>query len=213
MITGCQSQLNKPQFILSSQQIDALSEQDILKFNEQVCRDEDKQSIVLANDHAINQRLHRLIQYLPNTINHLQLNYKVYLNTKPNAWSSANGCIRLNSGLIKLLTDDELLAVIAHEQGHIALKHAINAFQHAPYIEIYDKANKTVVMIKKETAQQNEIDADNYAIEILRKQKLNPAALISMLMKMPVHNDVDLTSHPAISKRINHISQKLNNIK
>ena len=68
-------------------------------------------------------------------------------------------------------------------------------------------------MIKKETAQQNEIDADNYAIEILRKQKLNPTALISMLMKMPVHNDVDLTSHPAISKRINHISQKLKNIK
>lgn len=213
MITGCQSQLNKPQFILSSQQIDALSEQDILKFNEQICRDEDKQSIVLANDHAISQRLNRFIQFLPNTINNIQLNYKVYLNTTPNAWSSASGCIRLNSGLIKQLSDDELLAVIAHEQGHIALKHAINSFQHAPYIEIYDKANKTVVMIKKETAQQNEIDADNYAIEILRKQKLNPTALISMLMKMPVHNDVDLTSHPAISKRINHISQKLKNIK
>ncbi len=35
----------------------------------------------------------------------------------------ANGCIRVYSGLMDMMTDNEVEAVIGHEMGHVALGH------------------------------------------------------------------------------------------
>jgi len=47
------------------------------------------------------------------------LNYKVYLVRDINAFASADGSVRVFAGLMDIMDDNELLAVIGHEIGHV----------------------------------------------------------------------------------------------
>ena len=207
MLVGCQNQIQPT--IISSERIKTLSDSDILAISQQACIENDKKAIVAPDYHFLSKRLSNLTNKLPRKINNIELSYKVYLDSQPNAWSTANGCIRINSGLMKLLEDDELQAVIAHEQAHIALKHGISLFRQAPYIEITDKSNDIVIMVKEEISHQYEVEADNYAFDLLVKEKIDPKGLVNMLTKMPIHAKNQPTSHPTNINRINNITNKL----
>lgn len=50
----------------------------------------------------------------------LNLNYKVYLIKEVNAFATADGSVRVFSGLMDIMDDNQLLAVIGHEIGHVA---------------------------------------------------------------------------------------------
>jgi len=52
--------------------------------------------------------------------NGLALNYKVYLTKDVNAFACADGSVRVYSGLMDIMDDNQLLAVIGHEIGHVA---------------------------------------------------------------------------------------------
>ncbi|MCB2563716.1 M48 family metalloprotease, partial [Listeria monocytogenes] len=56
---------------------------------------------------------------------------KVYLTEEVNAWAMANGCIRVYSGLMELMSDNEIEGVLGHEMGHVALGHTRKAAQTA----------------------------------------------------------------------------------
>ncbi len=49
----------------------------------------------------------------------LTLNYKVYKVTDINAFACADGSVRVFNALMDMMSDDELLAVIGHEIGHV----------------------------------------------------------------------------------------------
>ncbi len=49
----------------------------------------------------------------------LALNYKVYLVKDINAFACADDSLRVFSSLMDILTDDEILAVVGHEIGHV----------------------------------------------------------------------------------------------
>ena len=46
-----------------------------------------------------------------------------------NAFAMANGCIRVYSGLMDMMTDNEVEAVLGHEMGHVALGHVKKGMQ------------------------------------------------------------------------------------
>ncbi|SUH16520.1 lipoprotein [Salmonella enterica subsp. enterica] len=48
-----------------------------------------------------------------------------------NAWAMANGCVRVYSGLMDLMTDNEIEGVLGHELGHVSLGHSRKAMQTA----------------------------------------------------------------------------------
>ncbi len=75
-----------------------------------------------ANKYAV--RLAQAIKSMPATVNGKKASCKVYLTKNVNAWAMANGCIRVYSGLMDLMNDDELRGVIGHEIGHVALGHS-----------------------------------------------------------------------------------------
>lgn len=52
--------------------------------------------------------------------NGLTLNYKVYLTKDVNAFATADGSVRVFAGLMDIMDDNQLLAVIGHEIGHVA---------------------------------------------------------------------------------------------
>jgi putative metalloprotease len=49
----------------------------------------------------------------------VNLNYKVYLVKDINAFACADGSVRVFAGLMDVMDDNELLAVIGHEIGHV----------------------------------------------------------------------------------------------
>jgi metalloprotease len=51
-------------------------------------------------------------------------NFKVYLTKEVNAFAMADGTIRVFSGLMDLMNDEELLFIIGHEMGHVVKKHS-----------------------------------------------------------------------------------------
>lgn len=55
--------------------------------------------------------------------------FKVIQDDDINALSAPGGYIYVNTGLLKAADDDELAAVIAHEVGHIAARHAVFSMQ------------------------------------------------------------------------------------
>ncbi|MCX8602062.1 MULTISPECIES: M48 family metalloprotease [unclassified Gilliamella] len=207
---GCQTDQTKLPKIITAEQIKALSENDLFAITTLACIEIDDRAIIAADNHKLTKRLNAVAKTLPQKANNIALNYKVYIDTQPNAWSTANGCIRVNSGLMKLLDDNELQAVLAHEQAHVALKHTISLIRQAPYIEFTNKANELVILTKEETAQQHEIEADNYALQLLVNENIDPQGLVNMLLKIPFHSVTGSTTHPSRSKRISNIVNKLN---
>ena len=209
MVCGCQNQNKIPLTRVSFEKIKQLSDNDIFAISQQACVENDKRAIIAPNYNFLSKRLSNLTKRLPQKINNVELNYQVYFDSEPNAWSTVNGCIRINSGLMTLLEDNELQAVIAHEQAHIALKHGISMIRQAPYIEITDKASELVIVVKEEISHQFEIEADNYAFDLLVNENLDANGLINMLIKMPIHAKNQPTSHPITMKRIANITDRL----
>lgn len=67
------------------------------------------------SDSTYTQRLNKIASALGDNINGQPVNYKVYMAKDVNAFAMANGCIRVYSGLMDMMTDNEVEAVIGHE--------------------------------------------------------------------------------------------------
>ena len=76
-----------------------------------------------------NTRLKNLMSGV--TVPGLTLNYKVYKKDEVNAFACGDGSVRVYTGLMDLMTDDELLGVIGHEIGHVVNKDSKNAMKKA----------------------------------------------------------------------------------
>ena len=105
----------------------SLSDSDIVTLSNESCEAMDAQSKIAPANSKYTQRLNKVISGMPGTINGKKAVYKVYMTEDVNAWAMANGCIRVYSGLMDLMNDDELRGVIGHEIGHVGLGHSRRA--------------------------------------------------------------------------------------
>jgi len=64
-------------------------------------------------------------------VNGQPLNFKVYQSKEVNAFAMPDGSIRIYSGLMDKMNDNELAFVIGHEIGHVAEGHSKKRFQTA----------------------------------------------------------------------------------
>ena len=64
------------------------------------------------------QRLARLTKGLEN-YGGLNLNFKAYIKNEVNAFASGDGSVRVYSGLMDVMDDDQLMAILGHEIGHV----------------------------------------------------------------------------------------------
>ena len=78
----------------------------------------DANNPVADADDAYTKRLNKIFGTHKNE-DGLSLNYKVYKVTDINAFACADGSVRVFSALMDMMSDDELLAVIGHEIGHV----------------------------------------------------------------------------------------------
>jgi putative metalloprotease len=89
----------------------------------ELCRESvvwmDANNEIAGPDTEYGARLARLTEGLTEA-NGLPLNFKVYLVTDVNAFASGDGSVRVFSALMDIMDDDELVAIIGHEVGHVA---------------------------------------------------------------------------------------------
>lgn len=187
----------------------------------------DSQHTVAPVDNAYAKRLKRLVG------NHHQeggidFSYKVYLAKEVNAFAMADGTIRIYSGLMDMLNDDELRFVIGHEMGHIAMKHIHKKLQLAYGSTAVRKAiasiNSTAgeiarsqlgefvqVLIGAQFSQLEEKEADDYGLTFMKNMGYDTAAAVSALQKISkLGNDHSfLSSHPAPGKRAERIKLQI----
>lgn len=93
---------------ISDEQIVALSRQTILQL--------DQQNVI--DNGAYAKRLGSVLSGLTD-LDGLPLNFKVYRTNEVNAFACGDGSIRVYSGLMDVMDDEELTAIIGHELGHV----------------------------------------------------------------------------------------------
>jgi|LakMenEpi03Aug12_release.lakeMendotaPanAssembly.Ray.scaffolds.fasta_scaffold244014_1 putative metalloprotease len=99
-----------------------LTDADVQKMSAEFVKELDAQSKIAAPSNPYAKRLQKIVARHKKEEG-LNLNYKVYLQNEVNAFSTADGSIRVYSGLMDKMTDDELLFVIGHEIGHVKHGH------------------------------------------------------------------------------------------
>jgi len=115
-----------------------------------------------------------------------------------NAFALPSGDVVLTDRLVALAADDEeVLAVAAHELGHLAHRHAVRqaleraALTTAVFLLAGDLSGVTgmlaslpVALVQLGYSRAMEREADAYAVRLLRAEGIPPAALARMLRRL-----------------------------
>lgn len=195
----------------------------------------DKHNQVCADDDPYTVRLKKLTEGLTE-VEGIKLNFKVYYVIDVNAFACPDGSVRVFSSLMDLMTDDELLGVIGHELGHVALKHSKKAYRTALLTSalkdgIAATGGKAAALtdsqlgdlgeafMNSQFSQKEESQADDYGYDFLKKNGKNPWAIALSFEKLKKLEDeagsgnagkLDkmFSSHPDTAKRIKKMSDR-----
>ena len=154
------------------------------------------------------------------------LNYKVYKIKEVNAFATADGSVRVYSGLMDIMDDNELIAVIGHEIGHVANNDSRDAmraaYQKEALIDGVSSQSETITsltdsqlgkigsaMIDSKHSRKQEAEADLFAYDFMKKNGYNVNAEESafrILAKMSEGTqasflDQMMSSHPDSKQR------------
>ena len=185
----------------------------------------DAQNKVAPNNNKYAQRPARITKGLNNE-DGLDLNFKVYITSDINANATPDGSIRVYSGLMDLMNDDELFFIIGHEIGHVKNEDSLNAMRVA-YATAGVRtgagaANNTLAdlsdsvlgdlmeaVVNAQFSQSQESDSDLYGYQLLLKYKRNPQAGVTALQKLDSLGASGgfLSSHPNSAERANAIAK------
>ncbi|MCR4859493.1 MAG: M48 family metalloprotease [Bacteroidales bacterium] len=164
------------------------------------------------------------------------LNFKVYKTDEVNACAYGDGSVRVNSALMDLMDDDELIAVIGHELGHVANKDSKKAMQRA-YLSSaareavfaaggYGQLAGTVLgdlseaYVNAQFSQKQESRADEYGFQFAIDNGHDPYSMCRALEKL---NSLSaggqagalakmFSSHPDSEKRAEKMRKKADNL-
>ena len=131
MCASCTEQFNAA-YLLSGgakvAQAATLTDEQIQAYVAQYVAQLDAESPVLPETSPYVKRVRNMTKGIT-SVEGIPLNFKVYETDQINAFACADGSVRVYSGLMDIMTDDEVLGVIGHEIGHVGLKHTRKQFQ------------------------------------------------------------------------------------
>lgn len=195
----------------------------------------DRQNEVCSDKSKYTQRLKRLTGSMKDA-NGIKLNFKVYQTSEYNAFACPDGSVRVFSALMDILNDNELLGVIGHEIGHVALRHSKKAWQDAllrsaasdaiasksrTWATLSDSSlgSITSLALYAKHSRYHETQADDYGYSFLKKCGMNPWAMglaFKKLKAISKENDQSkysklldaFSSHPDFDDRIERMRSK-----
>ncbi|WP_392566050.1 M48 family metallopeptidase [Utexia brackfieldae] len=229
VLSGCQNFDTQGLMSAGTQalQVATISDSDVKTLSDKSCAEMDAQAKLAPANSPYTTRLNKIADSLGYSVNGTALNYKVYLTSEVNAWAMANGCVRVYSGLMDKMTDNEIQGVVGHEIGHVALGHSKHAMQIAYSAEIARGAIASAAggviasltqsqlgdiaeqFVNAQFSQKQELAADNYSFDMLSKKGISPAGLATAFDKLGGGEATLLSSHPSSSARAQNIRSKL----
>lgn len=169
---------------------------------------------------ANNKYAQRLAKLTKNHVNEdgMKLNFKAYLSKDVNANATADGSIRVYSGLMDLMNDQELLGVLGHEIGHVKLQHSMSSMRTAYMASAGRKAASAAggvgrladtelgalgeKLVNSQFSQSQETQSDDYGLAFMKKHKYNVKAMETAFRKIAALSgksggmDSMLSTHP-----------------
>jgi len=142
-----------------------------------------------------------------------------------NAMALPGGIIVMLDGLVNVAEDDEVLAVLGHELGHVVAKHSTRQlFQSVGAGTVAGllwgdfsgvAASVPVVIGLLHYSREFEREADDFAVTLLKTQNLSSEPLYDFFLRMQEeererHSDdipVFLSSHPSTDERLKRLNQ------
>ena len=145
-----------------------------------------------------------------------------------NAFASPGGLVHFTRGALRLVKNEaELAGVLAHEIGHVAHKHTVNAIRKNKAVQMGTSAatkdrgaalnqitNKAYEMVLENAFDRgDEIDADKASVQYTQKAGYASATLADFLTRLDERNQNQaernglFASHPETKERIDKIRQ------
>jgi putative metalloprotease len=209
-----------------------ISDAQVAQLCSQYMVESDGQNTILPADNAYTQRLNRIMAKFHN-ISNLNLNYKVYQSTTVNAFASGDGSVRVYTGLMDAMNDDQVFAVIGHELGHLINKDVRDAYR-AAYLVVAARYGIAAVnttagaistgflgdlgqeLASNAYSRRQETQADETAFQFCVQNGVDPYAMyhaLNVLMQLSGQTSqqsklaVLLSTHPDTYKRAAHIKE------
>jgi putative metalloprotease len=212
----------------------SISDNDIKGYvTQSVAQLDAKNQIVTSGNYVT--RLNKITKGLTQ-VDGTPLTFKVYKNNEVNAFACADGNVRVYTGLLDVMTDDEALGVIGHEVGHVALQHTLNAYK----MSLFSSAAMDVIastgnlaaaltdsvlgqlatqMIDAKFSRKQETEADDFGYGFLVGQKKNPYYMAMAFEKLmeksqsgtpaQISSIANLfSSHPDTQSRIDRVNKR-----
>ena len=235
VLTSCSGQFNALRAVqggMYALQALTLTDAQVQDYVHQYITQLDAQSTVMPESNAYTKRLRNLTKGITD-VDGTPLNFKVYKENEVNAFACADGSVRVYTGIMDAMTDNELLGVIGHEIGHVALKHTRKQMQQAMMtsaaLEGLASASTTAAtltdsqlgaigeaIIGAQFSKSQESQADDYGYSFLVNSGKNPWAIVMSFEKLqklangatpgPVENL--FSTHPDTATRIQRMSEK-----
>ncbi len=212
-----------------------LSDEDVAELCRESIEWMDANNPVAAPDSEYSSRLIRLTENLKD-VEGIPLNFKVYEVVDVNAFACGDGSIRVFSGLMDLMDDDELVAIIGHEIGHIAGHDVRDAMRTAYLAQATRGAisstggglakftdsqlgDLALALTDAQFSQKQEFAADDYGFKVCVENGFNPYGMSSSLEKLvglsqgakaPIVQKM-FSSHPDSARRAARIKETADN--
>lgn len=211
-------------------QVATISDAKVKALSNQACAEMDSINHVAPANNQYAKRLEAISKMLGNNIDGTPVNYKVYLTKNVNAWAMANGCIRVYSGLMDMMNDNEIVGILGHELGHVALGHSRKAIQVAyaataartaisassdigEQLSQSQLADLGELLVHAQFSQKQEIESDDYAFDLLKKRHINLQGLVTSFDKLnslSVGRESSMfDSHPPTAERVQNIRKRI----
>lgn len=231
LLTGCQNThgINTDLAIssgLNAYKAATLSDADAKAIANQGCVEMDSGNKVASKSSKYGKRLAKIAKALGNNINGTPVNYKVYMTSDVNAWAMANGCVRVYSGLMDMMNDNEIEGVL----GHVALGHSL-AEMKASYaiVAARDAISATSGVasqlsrsqlgdiaegaINAKYSRDKESEADDFSFDLLKKRGISTQGLVGSFEKLASldggRTQCMFDSHPPSTERAQHIRDRI----
>lgn len=209
-----------------------LSDTDIQRLSQEYIKWMDEHNPLAKEGSEYYSRLHRLTKNL-HEVEGMKLNFGVYEVIDVNAFACGDGSVRICAGLMDLMTDDEVMAVIGHEIGHVVnkdVKDAIkNAYLRSAASNAVGAVSQTVAALSDsqlgamaealadgQFSQKQEYNADDYGLNFCVKQNIDAYSMYNSLNKLLTLSEGNakeskfrklFSSHPDTKKRVKRMKE------
>jgi predicted Zn-dependent protease len=161
--------------------------------------------------------LHRGLPMSP----HIRLEFRHSEILGPNAFALPGGVIVMTDQLVELAgSEEEILAVLAHEIGHVEERHSLRQILQSSGIALLAAtvtgdaatvgtavAGLPVILAQTSYSRGFETVADDFAFDLLRRNSISPAVFADFMERLDTDSELYedlsfLSTHPVTSDRI-----------